>query len=119
MKPHYLTEYYEIRCNNCGNVSELNLQHLKRISEKSGRNLFHIMLPDLFRYESYFKCRKCTSKNASIVGKVPNRPVNPLVISRPEDPRYCIKCGEKIPEERRKAVPDTNLCVGCKRAEEL
>jgi hypothetical protein len=34
-------------------------------------------------------------------------------------PGLCIRCGEPIPEGRLKAVPGTNLCTGCKRAEEI
>ena len=33
-------------------------------------------------------------------------------------PGRCVKCGDKIPAERLKIVPGTNLCTGCKSAEE-
>jgi len=28
-------------------------------------------------------------------------------------PKYCVSCGEEIPEERLKAVPGTTTCVKC------
>ena len=28
-------------------------------------------------------------------------------------PKYCVSCGEEIPEKRLKAVPGTTTCVKC------
>ncbi|HEY8037141.1 MAG TPA: TraR/DksA C4-type zinc finger protein [Methylobacter sp.] len=41
--------------------------------------------------------------------------VNPNAVSA----EFCEECGNVIPDDRREAVPGVELCVDCKRAEEL
>ncbi|WP_374467407.1 TraR/DksA C4-type zinc finger protein [Ferrovibrio sp.] len=37
----------------------------------------------------------------------------PLVCDGEPEPRNCIECGNSIPAERLRAVPDTGRCVRC------
>lgn len=32
---------------------------------------------------------------------------------------FCVSCGQEIPEERRLAAPGCQLCIECKRDDEL
>lgn len=34
-------------------------------------------------------------------------------LGRGESERYCLECGEAIPEARRKALPGVRFCVAC------
>ena len=80
---------------------------------------------NLLQFATFFRCSKCGQKNAEIkvkskrIRKTITRKRVPRKKNKPRGPGRCIKCGDKIPAERLKIVPGTNLCMGCKRAEEL
>ena len=124
-KPINLFHSWVIRCKTCGREINLTSRHLEKISVEISIEVTKIDDFILPQCGTFFRCTKCGQKNAEIkdkskrTRKILTRKRVPRKKHKPRGPGRCIKCGYKIPAERLKIVPGTNLCTGCKRAEEL